>query len=145
MGNPLLLMQLTTGSIIIECRPDKAPHHVAQVLATVDAGHYDGIPFHRVIDAFMAQGGATGKHLPQLMAEFNDYPHIMGACSMARTDDPNSASDQFFICLAHCPWLDGQYSVWGQVIYGMEHVHSLPKGEPSSDPGMIIKVRRLLV
>lgn len=139
--NPILRMDLPTGMVLIECYPQAAPNHVAQILKIADEGSYDGIPFHRVIDGFMAQGGATGKQYPQLTAEFNNIPHVEGMCSMARTNDPNSASDQFFICIANAQFLDRQYTVWGRVMYGMEHVHSIAKGEPPPEPTPIVRMR----
>ena len=107
-------------------------------------GFYDGLTFHRVIDGFMAQGGCprgngtggTGEKIP---AEFNDAPHVRGAASMARTQDPNSGDCQFFICLDDARFLDRQYTVWGEVTSGMEHVDALPKGEPPRSPGKIVK------
>ena len=134
-------MDLPTGMVLIECYPQVAPNHVAQIIRIADEGAYDNIPFHRVIEGFMAQGGATGKVYPGLNAEFNPVPHLEGVCSMARTPDPNSASDQFFICFNPCQFLDGQYTVWGKVIYGMEHVHSINRGEPPVDPTQIVKMR----
>lgn len=142
MSNPILKLDLPTGEVLIECYPDKAPKHVAQIVELANSGHYDGTVFHRVIPNFMAQGGWGQKQLPQLQAEFNDVPHTEGICSMARTNDPHSASDQFFICFNHCPWLDGQYTVWGKVIKGMEHVHKgINKGEPPAEPTPIIRMR----
>jgi peptidylprolyl isomerase len=108
-------------------------------------GFYDGVVFHRVIPGFMAQGGdptGTGFHgsdLPNLKAEFSNEPHIRGTCSMARSQNPDSANSQFFICFDDARFLDGQYTVWGQVESGMEHVDALPKGEPPANPGKIVK------
>ena len=144
MSNPTIQMDLPTGEVLIECFPDKAPKHVAQILELANSGHYDGTVFHRVIPNFMAQGGWGQKQLPQLQAEFNDVPHTEGICSMARTNDPHSASDQFFICFNHCPWLDGQYTVWGKVVSGMEHVHNgITKGEPPAEPTPILRMRQV--
>ena len=106
MNNPIIKMDLPAGPVLIECYPDKAPKHVAQILSQAEEGLYDGTVFHRVIQGFMAQGGWTQKALPQLEAEFNDVPHVEGICSMARTNDPNSASDQFFICFGDARFLD---------------------------------------
>lgn len=141
MANPLIRMDLPAGMVLIECLPDTAPNHVAQILQIAAAGHYDGVPFHRVIEGFMAQGGWCNKGWPALQAEFNTYPHHRGACSMARTNDPNSASDQFFICFADCSFLNGQYTTWGRVIYGMEHVDAITRGEPPAEPTAIIRMR----
>ena len=144
MSNPTIKLELSAGEVLIECYPDKAPKHVAQILELANNGHYDGTVFHRVIPNFMAQGGWGQKQLPQLQAEFNDVPHTEGICSMARTNDPHSASDQFFICFNSCPWLDGQYTVWGKVISGMEHVHNgITKGEPPAEPTPIIRMRQI--
>lgn len=141
MSNPIIRMDLTTGMVLIECFPEWAPAHVKRVIEIADSGEYDGTVFHRVIDKFMAQGGWTRKDRDQLPSEFNTYPHVEGTCSMARTNDPNSANDQFFICFNDCRWLDLQYSVWGKVIYGMDNVHAIPKGEPPADPAKIIRMR----
>lgn len=139
--NPIIRLDLPTGMVLIECFSNLAPNHVAQIIRLADAGEYDGIPFHRVIDGFMAQGGATRNKQLAINAEFNQYPHVEGTCSMARTPDPNSAADQFFICFQACPFLDGQYTVWGQVIYGMQHVHAINRGEPPTNPTVIVKMR----
>jgi len=137
-------MDLPSGMVLIECLPEIAPNHVAQILDIANKGMYDGMPFHRVIEGFMAQGGWTQKQLPQLQAEFNDHPHTEGVCSMARTNDPNSASDQFFICFGDCRFLDRNYTVWGKVIYGMKHVHGgISRGEPPADPTPIVSMRRV--
>ena len=142
-NNPLIKMELPTGTVLIECFPNLAPNHVAQIIKAANDEKYDNTPFHRVIDNFMAQGGNTNAHLPQLNAEFNQYPHVEGTCSMARTPDPNSASDQFFICFTDCRFLDQQYTVWGRVIYGMNHVHNIKRGEPPVEPTTIIKMREV--
>ena len=139
MSNPIIKMELITGTVLIECFPDKAPNHVAQILRQAGQGLYDGTDFHRVIDGFMAQGGWTKQALPQLLAEFNDVPHTEGICSMARTNDPNSASDQFFICFGNANFLDRQYTVWGKVVSGMENVDKIKRGEPVRDPDKIVK------
>ncbi|MCC5996704.1 MAG: peptidylprolyl isomerase [Oceanicaulis sp.] len=139
-----LVLTLDGGDVVIRLRDDLAPKHVARITALVEEGFYDGLTFHRVIDGFVAQGGCprgngtggTGEKIP---AEFNDAPHVRGALSMARTQDPDSADCQFFICLDAVPYLDGQYTVWGEVTDGMEHVDALPKGEPPRAPGQIIK------
>ncbi|NNE58569.1 MAG: peptidylprolyl isomerase [Hellea sp.] len=133
-----------TGDIVIKMRPDLAPAHCAQITRLVGEGFYDGLIFHRVIDGFMAQGGCPdgtgmGGADANVPAEFSQEPHKRGVCSMARSQNPNSASSQFFICLDDATFLDGQYSVWGEVESGMEHVDALPKGEPPRSPGKIIK------
>lgn len=133
-----------TGDITIKLRPDLAPKHVAQISSLVKDGFYDGLTFHRVIDGFMAQGGCPdgtgmGGAKKQIPAEFSKEPHARGACSMARSSNPNSASSQFFICLDAANFLDGQYTVWGEVEDGMSLVDALPKGEPPRYPGKIVK------
>lgn len=145
MQNPLILMVLPAGQVIIECFPDLAPNHVKQILQIANAGDYDGIGFHRVIEGFMAQGGWTNKGYPALQAEFNGYPHTEGVCSMARTNDPNSASDQFFICFGDCRFLDGQYTVWGKVIYGMDVVRKISRGEPPPEATKIIHMSEFTI
>jgi peptidylprolyl isomerase len=148
MSNELdtLVLNLDSGGdVVIRLRSDLAPGHVARIKELVEEGFYDGVPFHRVIDGFMAQGGDPtgtgmgGSERPDLNAEFSREPHVRGTASMARANDPNSANSQFFICFDDCRFLDGQYTVWGQVVEGMEHVDSLPKGEPPSRPGRIVK------
>jgi len=142
-----LVMTLDTGEVHIKLRPDLAPKHVERITKLADSGFYDDVVFHRVIDGFMAQGGdptgtgMSGSKEPNLPAEFSREPHVRGVCSMARTNDPNSANSQFFICLDDATFLDGQYTVWGEVTEGMEHVDALPKGEPPRTPGKIIKAR----
>ena len=133
------------GDVVIKLRPDLAPGHVARITELANEGFYDGVVFHRVIPGFMAQGGDPsgtgmgGSDKPDLKAEFNDAPHVRGTCSMARATNPNSANSQFFICFDDAGFLDGQYTVWGQVESGMEHVDALPKGEPPREPGKIVK------
>lgn len=142
-----LTMVLEGGEVKIRLRPDLAPAHVARIAELSNSGFYDGVTFHRVIDGFMAQGGdpsgtgMSGSDLPNLKAEFSREPHSRGVCSMARTMDPDSANSQFFICLDDATFLDGQYTVWGEVIEGMEHVDALPKGEPPRTPGKIVSMR----
>ena len=138
-----LVMTLDTGEVRIKLRPDLAPNHVQQIVKLADSGFYDGVPFHRVIDGFMAQGGdgTGGSKEPNLKQEFNAEPHVRGVCSMARTMDPNSANSQFFICLDDATFLDKQYTVWGVVESGMDAVDALPKGEPPREPGKIVKAR----
>jgi len=129
-----LILTLKTGDVKIALRPDLAPNHVARIKELARQGFYDNIAFHRVIPNFMAQTGdptgtgSGGSKLPNLKAEFSGEPHKRGTLSMARTNDPNSANSQFFICLAECRWLDRQYSVFGQVTEGMEHVDQIKKG-----------------
>jgi len=144
----ILWMDISTSDgekrIAIKMLPEKAPNHVARITELVREGFYDGIIFHRVIDGFMAQGGdPTGTGMggsgQKIDAEFNDVSHKRGICSMARSQNPNSADSQFFICIADATFLDGQYTVWGEVIEGLEHVDAIPKGEPPRAPGSIIK------
>jgi len=143
MADKTLTVSLDTGDVVIALRDDLAPNHVARISELASDGFYDGVVFHRVIDGFMAQGGdptGTGMHgseKPNLAQEFSGEPHVRGTCSMARSQDPNSANSQFFICFDDAAFLDGQYTVWGQVKEGMEHVDALPKGEPPAEPGKI--------
>jgi peptidylprolyl isomerase len=133
------------GDVVIQLRPDLAPGHVARIKELASEGFYDGVVFHRVIPGFMAQGGDPtgtgmgGSNKPDLAAEFNAEPHVRGVCSMARSSNPNSANSQFFICFDDARFLDKQYTVWGVVESGMEHVDALPKGEPPRSPGKIVK------
>ena len=133
------------GDVVIRLRHDLAPNHVARIKELAGEGFYDGVVFHRVIDGFMAQGGdptgtgMNGSDKPDLKAEFNDAPHKRGTCSMARTQAPDSANSQFFVCLDDARFLDKQYTVWGEVTEGMDHVDALPKGEPPASPGKIVK------
>jgi len=133
-----------TGDVVIKMRPDLAPAHCSQISKLVQDGFYDGLTFHRVIDGFMAQGGCPdgtgmGGADTKIPAEFSREPHIRGVCSMARAQNPNSASSQFFICFGDASFLDGQYSVWGTVESGMDLIDALPKGEPPQYPGKIVK------
>ena len=140
-----LIMTLEGGDVVINLRPDLAPKHVEQIKALAREGFYDGVVFHRVIPGFMAQGGDPtgtgmgGSKKPDLKAEFSSEPHVRGVCSMARASNPNSANSQFFICFDDATFLDRQYTVWGEVVEGMEHVDALPKGEPPRSPGKIVK------
>jgi peptidylprolyl isomerase len=142
-----LILTLDTGPVTIRLRPDLAPGHVARIKELAREGFYDGVVFHRVIDGFMAQGGdptgtgTSGSKKPNLKAEFSTEPHVRGACSMARTPDPDSANSQFFICLKDSRFLDKQYTVWGEVTEGMENVDALPKGEPPRNPGKIVTAK----
>lgn len=132
-------------NVVIKLRDDLAPNHVKQITDLAKEGFYDGVVFHRVIPGFMAQGGdptgtgTSGSKKPNLKQEFSKEPHVRGVCSMARTANPDSANSQFFICFDDARFLDGQYTVWGEVIEGMEHVDALPKGEPPRAPGKIVK------
>ena len=145
----VLYLDLKDGRVTIELYPEKAPKHVERIKELVREGFYDGIVFHRVIDGFMAQtGDPTGTGMggsgQNLDAEFNDMPHKRGTVSMARAQHPDSADSQFFICFKDCDWLDGQYTVWGQVTDGMEHVDNIKKGAPYTgqvvDPDIIVKM-----
>jgi peptidylprolyl isomerase len=146
MADEYLTLSLDSGGDVkIKLRPDLAPGHVERITELAKEGFYDGVVFHRVIPGFMAQGGdptgtgSGGSDKPDLQAEFNGEPHVEGVCSMARTNYPHSANSQFFICLDDATFLDKQYTVWGVVEEGMEHVHALPKGEPPAKPGTILK------
>ena len=142
-----LILTLDTGTVTIELRPDLAPGHVERIKELAREGFYDGVVFHRVIPGFMAQGGDPsgtgmgGSKKPDLKAEFSREPHVRGVCSMARTNNPNSANSQFFICFDDATFLDGQYTVWGVVTDGMDAVDALPKGEPPRQPGKIVTAR----
>ena len=146
MADDRLTLSLSTGGdVVIKLRPDLAPEHVKRITGLASQGFYDGVLFHRVIPGFMAQTGDPtgtgmgGSELPDLKAEFNKAPHNRGAVSMARKGHPDSANCQFFICTDDSNFLDGQYTVWGEVESGMEHVDALPKGEPPANPGKIVK------
>jgi cyclophilin family peptidyl-prolyl cis-trans isomerase len=141
-----LVLETTKGRVVIALRPDLAPKHVDRIKTLAREGFYDGIVFHRVIDGFMAQcgcphGTGTGgsKH-PNLPAEFSAEPHVRGICSMARTSNPNSANSQFFICFDDARFLDKQYTVWGQVVEGMENMDKINRGEPVVDPDRIVSM-----
>lgn len=137
-----LRLETTKGPVVIRTRPDLAPNHVARIVELAGEGFYNGVPFHRVIEGFMAQTGdptgtgmgGSGKHL---RAEFNAGKHVRGTCSMARAQSPDSGDSQFFICFAEAPFLDGQYTVWGEVIEGMDVVDQIKRGEPVRDPDRI--------
>jgi peptidylprolyl isomerase len=139
-----LILTLDTGKVTVTLRPDLAPGHVERIKELVREGFYDGVVFHRVIPGFMAQGGDPtgtgmgGSKKPNLKAEFSKQPHVRGVCSMARSSNPNSANSQFFICFDDATFLDGQYTVWGEVAEGMDAVDALPKGEPPRSPGKIV-------
>src|SRR5215210_2074118 len=149
MPNPenTLVLETTKGRVVIELRPDLAPGHVERITTLARQGFYDGVPFNRVIEGFMAQTGdptgtgAGGSDLPDLKAEFNSEPHVRGTCSMARTSAPHSANSQFFICFGDARFLDKQYTVWGKVVEGMENVDKIKRGEPVRDPDKIVSAR----
>lgn len=141
-----LIMDTTQGRVVIEMRPDLAPNHVARIKELARQGFYDGIVFHRVIEGFMAQTGCpygtgTGGSGKRLAAEFNAEPHVRGTVSMARAASPDSADSQFFICFDDARFLDGQYTVWGHVIEGMENVDKIKRGEPVVNPDRITSMR----
>tara|TARA_Y200000002_G_scaffold380196_1_gene391137 strand:- start:879 stop:1397 length:519 start_codon:yes stop_codon:yes gene_type:complete len=142
-------LQLKDGIVVIELKPELAPNHVARIKELVKSGFYDGLYFHRVIDGFMAQtgdpqGNGTGGSGQNIKAEFSDAKHVRGTVSMARSQDPDSGDSQFFICFEAAPWLDGQYTVWGQVTQGMDFVDKIKRGASGSgvvdNPDKIIKM-----
>jgi peptidylprolyl isomerase len=142
----MMILETTQGKVSITMRPDLAPRHVARIKELVKLGFYDGVAFHRVIDGFMAQTGCphgtgTGGSGQKLKAEFSKEKHVRGTVSMARAQDPDSADSQFFICFADSPWLNGQYTVWGQVSEGMENVDKIKRGEPVANPDRIVSAR----
>ena len=164
--NNTMILKLTYGEVEIELYPDKAPNHVKRFKELADGGKYDGVVFHRVIDGFMAQtgdvkfgnsssseydlrrAGMGGSNLPDLKEEFNDLPHERGTLSMARSQDPNSANSQFFICFKEASFLDRQYTVFGKVVEGMEFVDKIKRGDENnngavSDPDKIISFKSL--
>ncbi|MBX9727234.1 MAG: peptidylprolyl isomerase [Rickettsiales bacterium] len=147
-----LLLELKGGTVVIQLRPDLAPNHVARIKELTRKGFYNGIVFHRVIEGFMAQTGdptgtgAGGSDLPDLKAEFNSAKHLTGTLSMARAGSPDSANSQFFICFKPSPFLDGNYTVFGQVVSGMEFVNAIKKGDAGnngsvSSPDKIISLK----
>lgn len=154
-----LILETTKGKVVIELLPDLAPKHVERIKELAREKAYDGVVFHRVIDGFMAQtgdvqygktgaksfnparAGMGGSDKPDLPAEFSNMSHVRGTCSMARSQNPNSANSQFFICFEDAPWLNRQYSVWGQVIEGMDNVDQIKRGEPVKDPDSIVSMR----
>jgi len=141
-----LVIELKTGKVLIAMRPDLAPKHVERVKRLAKEGFYNGIKFHRVIAGFMAQTGdptgtgSGGSKYGNLPAEFTPTPFERGTVGAARTRDPNSADSQFFICFRHVPDLNGQYTVWGRVIEGMQFVDQIAKGEPPAKPDVMQKV-----
>jgi peptidylprolyl isomerase len=142
-----LYMDLPYGRVVIKLRPDLAPKHVERVKELTRAGFYDGIVFHRVIDGFMAQSGdptgtgAGGSDKPDLAAEFTGEPFVRGVIGAARTNDPNSANSQFFIMFDEGSFLNGQYTVWGEVVEGMEFVDQIKRGEPPANPDKIVRMQ----
>ena len=145
-----LYLDVPAGRVVIEMRPDLAPEHCAHIKGLARRGFYDGIVFHRVIAGFMAQTGdptgtGSGGSGQRVKAEFSSEPHVRGVVSMARTSDPNSADSQFFICFADATFLDNQYTVWGKVTEGMEHIDAIKKGDPRSgavaNPDKIVKMQ----
>ncbi len=141
-----LYLDLKAGRVIIELYPDVAPKHVSRIKELAREKFYDGLTFHRVIPGFMAQGGdpkgnGTGGSGQNIPAEFSDKSHVRGTASMARSAMPDSADSQFFICFDAAPHLDGQYSVWGQVTEGMEHIDGLNPGEGGANPDIIVKMQ----
>jgi peptidylprolyl isomerase len=141
-----IVFETTQGRVVVAMRPDLAPTHVARIKELVRDGFYDGVPFHRVIDGFMAQTGdptgtGTGGSGKKLKAEFTREPHTRGTVSMARAQSPDSGDSQFFICFEDSPWLNGQYTVWGKVVEGMENVDKIKRGEPVKDPDRIVSAK----
>ena len=143
----IMLMELKTGTVKIKLRDDLAPNHVERIKTLIGEQFYDGIVFHRVIDGFMAQTGDPtgtgmgGSDYPDLRAEFSSEAFSRGTLGMARSQHPDSANSQFFICFDDSSWLNGQYTVFGEVIEGMEHIDAIAKGEPPADPDKIISLR----
>ena len=155
----IMILKLKDGDVKIELFPDTAPNHVKRIKQLAGEGKYDGVVFHRVIDGFMAQtgdvkfgnstnndynirsAGTGGSDLPDLKEEFSNLPHQKGTLSMARSQDPNSANSQFFICFEAASFLDKQYTVFGKVIEGMEFVDKIKRGEPASEPDKIISFK----
>lgn len=154
-----IIMETTKGKVVIALKPDVAPGHVARIKELTREGAYDGVVFHRVIEDFMAQtgdvqygkqggpsfnparAGMGGSDKPDLKAEFSATPHVRGTCSMARSQNPNSANSQFFICFTDAPWLNKQYSVWGEVVEGMDVIDQIKRGEPVRDPDSIVSMK----
>ncbi len=141
-----LILETSKGNVVVELRPDLAPNHVARIKELARQGFYDGVPFHRVIEGFMAQTGdptgtGTGGSGQKLQAEFSAEPHTRGAVSMARAQSPDSADSQFFIVFDDATFLDRKYTVWGRVIEGMENVDAINKGEPPASPDKIVSAK----
>jgi len=148
VANPedTLILKTTKGNVVVEMRPDLAPNHVARIKELARQGFYDGVPFHRVIEGFMAQTGdptgtGTGGSGQKLAAEFNAEPHSRGTVSMARAQSPDSADSQFFICFEDANFLDRKYTVWGRVIEGIESVDKINRGEPPANPDKILSAK----
>lgn len=142
----MLILETTQGPVAIALKPDIAPLHVARIKELVREGFYDGLSFHRVIDGFMAQTGCpegtgTGGSGKKLKAEFNPTKHTRGTVSMARAANPDSGDSQFFICFTDAPWLNNQYTAWGEVTSGMDNVDKIKRGEPVKDPDKIVKAK----
>jgi peptidylprolyl isomerase len=142
----LLILETSQGTVVVAMRPELAPRHVDRIRQLVREGFYDGVVFHRVIDGFMAQTGdptgtGTGGSGVKLKAEFSGEPHVRGTVSMARSQSPDSADSQFFICFEDAPWLNGQYTVWGTVVEGMQNVDKIKRGEPVADPDQILSAK----
>jgi peptidylprolyl isomerase len=141
-----LILETTKGPVVVAMRPDLAPAHVARIKELVREGFYNGVVFHRVIDGFMAQTGdptgtGTGGSGKKLKAEFSREKHVRGTVSMARAQNPDSGDSQFFICFEESPWLNGEYTVWGKVVEGMENIDKIKRGEPVRDPDQIVTAR----
>ena len=141
-----LILETNKGTVVVTMRPDLAPNHVARIKDLVREKFYDGVVFHRVIDGFMAQTGdptgtGTGGSGKKLKAEFSREKHVRGTVSMARSQNPDSGDSQFFICFGEAPWLNGQYTVWGQVTQGMDNIERIKRGEPVLDPDHIVSAR----
>lgn len=143
----LLYIDVPAGRVVIELKPDLAPNHVERIKTLTRQGFYDGIVFHRVIDGFMAQTGDPtgtgmgGSDLPDLKAEFSKANFGRGTVGAARSSYPHSANSQFFICFDDCSFLNGQYTIWGQVVDGMQYVDAIKRGEPPANPDKMIKVQ----
>ena len=143
----IMLLELKDGTVKIKLRPDLAPNHVERIKQLAGEGFYDGIVFHRVIDGFMAQSGDPtgtgmgGSEYPDLRAEFSNEPFVRGVLGMARSQHPDSANSQFFICFEDAQFLNRQYTVWGEVVEGMDYVDNIKRGEPPTDPDKIISMR----
>jgi cyclophilin family peptidyl-prolyl cis-trans isomerase len=142
-----LIIETTKGRVVIELLPDLAPQHVERIKKLAREGFYDGVPFHRVIEGFMAQTGCPngtgtgGSDYPNLKAEFNAEPHVRGVCSMARAQSNDSANSQFFIVFDDATFLDKKYTVWGKVIEGMDNVDKIKRGEPVQAPDKMVSVK----
>jgi peptidylprolyl isomerase len=142
----LLILETSQGRVVVAMRPELAPRHVDRIRKLVREGFYNGVVFHRVIDGFMAQTGdptgtGTGGSGVKLKAEFSGEPHVRGTVSMARSQSPDSADSQFFICFEDAPWLNSQYTVWGTVVEGMQNIDKIKRGEPVSDPDQILSAK----